>query len=335
MNQGWSMQIPIVVAVLSLSVSALTVYLTLLRSGALRMTRATFIAFVGGAFSQDGPKVVLRGMLYATSVRGKVVENMFVRLSRAETNQTFNVWGYQRSGTMQRGGGLFVGLNGIAIDHHFSLPRDGTDFIFLQGNYILEIHASLVGKKGSSLLSRIPLKVGETEAANLQLNNSALYFDWGADSNSYHPYVSVLGPSLLETLPRKPVFSDLLCRSNKTVVCTSTATELTFPIRVINVTTVPVQVEKLTISWCLSTGRVGKNGRKDHQEETKELIPGAEEVFFVRSVIDPIEGEIEDIAQLDVGIQIFLRSDDWDGLRKWGFDAMTLAKVADQRRVQS
>jgi len=90
------------------------------------MTQPTMVVFCSDG-SADGPKVFLRTLLYSSVKRGQIVENMFVKLRRRESVQTFNIWAYG-DGPLARGSGLFVGESGVTCNHHFLLPKDGTDF---------------------------------------------------------------------------------------------------------------------------------------------------------------------------------------------------------------
>ncbi len=100
-------------------------------------------------------KVYLRSLLYSTSKRGRIVENMFVRLRRLESSQTFNIWAHGED-SLTRGSGLYVGETGVLCNHHFLLPTGETAFAFLPGDYILAVYVSLVGDT-KPLLLFIPL----------------------------------------------------------------------------------------------------------------------------------------------------------------------------------
>ena len=68
---------------------------------------------------------------------------MHVALSRNETHQNFNIWVYGEE-KLVRGSGLFVGETGVAANHHFLTPKDGSTFSFTEGNYRLEVFAHLL-----------------------------------------------------------------------------------------------------------------------------------------------------------------------------------------------
>jgi hypothetical protein len=103
-----------------------------------------------------------------------------------ESVQTFNVWAY---GELARGSGVFVGHEGLTCNHHFLLPKNGTQFHFLPGDYVLEIHAALVHQKPVSL-QQIRLHLSDEQAAALEEKHAAVYFDCGPDAGSYHAHVN-------------------------------------------------------------------------------------------------------------------------------------------------
>jgi hypothetical protein len=70
------------------------------------------------------PKVFLRTLLFLTSKRGRVIECMYVALSRNETRQNFNIWVYGAEKKLVRGSGLFVGETGVEANHHFRVLFD-------------------------------------------------------------------------------------------------------------------------------------------------------------------------------------------------------------------
>src|ERR1035438_3053508 len=85
----------ITISTLALAVSTVTAWLTLFRRGTVKMTQPTVIYF-GPDTPRTGdrlplPKVYLRSLLFSTAKRGRVVECMYVAVSRNETRQNFNV----------------------------------------------------------------------------------------------------------------------------------------------------------------------------------------------------------------------------------------------------
>jgi hypothetical protein len=176
------------IATLSLVVSLRVAWLTLLKPGELKMVRPSLIAFAS-AHGTDGPKVWLRSLLYCTSRRGLVVESLFVRLTRGETRQNFTFWACGERGSVMSGCGLFVGHDGVAQNHHFVLPMDGTSFSFQPGDYTLEVIGHVVNESAPVVLATIRLSLSEAHAKMLRGDGEHVYFDWLPDSNRYTPHV--------------------------------------------------------------------------------------------------------------------------------------------------
>src|SRR5207248_6424641 len=126
-------------------------------------------------------------LLYSTSRRGQMIESLHVAIQRGETRQNFSVW-VHGDDRLARGSGLFVGHEGIVLNHHFLLPRDGADFQFLPGEYWVRVHAKRVGQKRSQELTAVRLVVTESLAMGLREQDAGLYFDWGPDQQAYHPH---------------------------------------------------------------------------------------------------------------------------------------------------
>jgi hypothetical protein len=156
------------------------------------MTQPTTIYFGpdGGPKRQVKPipKVYLRALLYSTAVRGQVIECMFARLRRGETTQNFNIWVY-RDRDLHRGSGIFVPHDGVAYDHHFMVPADGSRFEFLTGQYQVEVFAVLAGSGRPQLLFSTELEVSPEMAMSLAETDLGLFFDWGPDAGRYQAHV--------------------------------------------------------------------------------------------------------------------------------------------------
>jgi len=184
--------ISITIGVLALAISTITAWLTLFRRGTVKMTQPTVIFF--GPDSPRSkeesalPKVFLRTLLFATSKRGRVLESMHVALSRNETKQNFNIWVYGDE-RLVRGSGLFVGETGIAANHHFLVPTDGSSFRFTEGHYRMDVFARLLGDRAQTLLFSQTLDVSSEIAGQLAGSDCGLYFDWGPDSSRYLPHI--------------------------------------------------------------------------------------------------------------------------------------------------
>jgi hypothetical protein len=188
-----------IIAVVALGVSALTMWLTLLRKGHIRMTQPTTF-FFGPDGPKGHPKVYLRTLFYSTGKRGQIVESMFVKLRRHESVQTFNIWVYGDD-RLVRGSGIYVGYEGMTCNHHFLLPKDGTGYEFLPGDYTVEIYAALLHSK-PKLLSEYHLALSEQQSETIRKKGIGVFFDWGPDSSKYHAHIDDRPVKSPDDLPR-------------------------------------------------------------------------------------------------------------------------------------
>lgn len=185
---GISPYIAIFISLAAFVVSSVTMWLTLLRKGTVCMTQPTVIFFGPDGGDKKSSKIFFRTLLFATSKKGRVIENLYVRLKRAESQQNFNIWVYGSS-ELNRGSGIFVGETGIATNHHFLLPTDVEAYEFKAGDYILEVYVHLVGDKETKLLHEVTLSISSQEASELKQSDKGIYFDWGPDSSRYHSHI--------------------------------------------------------------------------------------------------------------------------------------------------
>lgn len=178
----------LIIAILSLVLSTGNAWLTLWRRGTVKMVRPSLAAFVDSG-GTEGPKVWLRALIYSTAQRGNVIESLYVRLQRGEARQNFTFWVCGERDKLSAGCGLHVGQAGVALHHHFALPRDGTEFEFRPGEYFVEVVALLVGSRAPKTLARLTLHLSEEHAMALTQPNQDIYFDWWPDSQRYNAHV--------------------------------------------------------------------------------------------------------------------------------------------------
>lgn len=178
----------IIISSVALVVSIYTAWRTLLQKGTVKMTQPTVIYFGPDGGENTPPKLFFRALLYCTAKSGRIVENMFVKIKRGESSQNFNIWVYGDD-KLFRGSGLFVSENGVIFNHHFLLPKDGTQFDFYSSEYLIEVYAKLVGDKKPLLLLTEKLYLKEVHAFSMNRDKVGVYFDWGADSGKYNAHV--------------------------------------------------------------------------------------------------------------------------------------------------
>jgi hypothetical protein len=69
-------------------------------------------------------------------------------------------------------------MEGIASNHHFLRPDDGTECQFLDGDYTLQIYVKKVSASEPEELSSIRLRLSDVHAKETE-ENTGIYFDWG------------------------------------------------------------------------------------------------------------------------------------------------------------
>jgi hypothetical protein len=183
--------ISLAVSVASLAVSAANAWLTTWRRGTVRMAQPPTVYFGPDGARELHSKIFVRCFLHSTSMRTHCVESMYARLHRGASSQTFPVWvcGGARD-DLSRGAGLAVGPEGIALHHHFLLPRDGTTYRFLPGGYRVELFATVVGRKSPLRLHELEVQITEEQSVELGGNaRCGLYFDWSPETSSFNSHI--------------------------------------------------------------------------------------------------------------------------------------------------
>jgi hypothetical protein len=152
-----------------------TLWLTQLHRGQVKMTRPTLV-FMAREKDDGRYKIFLRTHLFSTSPRGRVIENMYVRLHNRGGSHIFDFWGYGETEKLSLGSGLFVGQSGVTYNHHFVLHRDGQNFLV----------ADVVGNLRPTRLMEINLFVdGQTAAEMVQIVQLGAFFEWDVDAEEY------------------------------------------------------------------------------------------------------------------------------------------------------
>jgi hypothetical protein len=113
---------------------------------------------------------------------------MHLKVRRGEYIHTFSFWGYGAATALSPGSGLRVGEEGIVCNHHFLPPRDGTVFQFLPGEYVIDVYATLVNQRSAVLLSSLKLSLSQDHSDELKDKASAVLYNWGPESQTYHPH---------------------------------------------------------------------------------------------------------------------------------------------------
>jgi hypothetical protein len=180
-------QTSLIISSIALLISAATFWLTKIKRGAIKMTRPTIIFFGPDGRGQEHKKVFIRTLLYSTSDQGQYIQNMFVRLQRGESIQNFNVWVYDSNGLV-RGSGLFIPKTGIASNHHFLMPKDGSNYEFLNGDYNLQVYIEPIDKTPKKIFEQT-LTLTKIQQEEMSTKKAGIYFDWAPNTQNYSSHV--------------------------------------------------------------------------------------------------------------------------------------------------
>jgi len=175
------------ISLLSLIISAATLWLTYLRRGRLCMTQPTVVFFGFDTVPHVTAKVFLRTLLYSSAVRGQVVEGMYAVLRHEENVRTFSFWGYGETERLSPGSGVYVDRAGLAANHHFVMSVHEADYGFAPGHYQISVFARVVGRRRVARLSQIELRLSDALADALNRGEGVL-FERDPASGEYRGY---------------------------------------------------------------------------------------------------------------------------------------------------
>lgn len=133
------------------------------------------------------PKVYFRTLLFSTSKRGRVIENLFVNIKKDDSETNFGIWVHE-SGKMLRGSGLFIGEAGFEATHQFSPHDKDSNFTFTEGTYEMNVFGQVVDK-GSKKLFFHTFTITPETAKEMSETNLGVYFDWEPGSQTYVTHI--------------------------------------------------------------------------------------------------------------------------------------------------
>jgi hypothetical protein len=179
--------VSIAVATGSFVISIVTLYITYLKRGNLRLTKPTAIFFTRDG-SNGRLKIVVTALLYSTAKRGHVVESMFVRFLQDGSMTTFSEWIYWEGDRVHLGG-VKIGEEGRTLFDHFLLPDRTDNFDFTQGKYLLEICAQKVGAKAPIRLFKTEFSLDARIVESTNPGGPGFALLWNPDTQSYRTQI--------------------------------------------------------------------------------------------------------------------------------------------------
>jgi hypothetical protein len=180
----------------ALVISATTAWLTFFRRGNVKMTRPRLV-FFGLEETPSGPrpKIFLRCLLFSTGKRGRVIQNLYLRVRRGEYSGLFGSWAYGERRDLMPGSGLYISQEGITYNHHF-LPQDDPDtplmqFGYLAATYRVEVYADVLGRNKPVHLGSVSVTLSDDALSQMYRDGVGVLFDWHPDKQAYVPEIGV------------------------------------------------------------------------------------------------------------------------------------------------
>ncbi len=184
---GW---LPIAIALVALGVSLFNLWTTHLRRGRVCMTPPTLV-YIGRDGDENRHKIHLRTLLFSTSVRGNVIESLYLvvhqQVMNGHLSQVFDYWAYGEIGKLSVGGGLYVGQSGIATNHHFVLSRRAPqEYAWWSAPCQIQVFARVRGQSTPHLLHEIKFDITYEHAGLLaQVLDIGVFYEWSSDTADY------------------------------------------------------------------------------------------------------------------------------------------------------
>jgi hypothetical protein len=319
----------------SLFVSLWTAWMTLGRRGKVVMTQPTFLSLTSRG---NGPVVQLTSFIYSTAKRGNVIESLFLKLKRGETHQTFNVWVFGAKDSMSRGSGLFVTSDGSGFPHYFMLPRDGTEFSFLEGDYTLEVFAREAGKKDAQRVLTVSFTL-KPEIAKLAKEGSApILLDWGAEHEKYHVHIDtgtkLLGPAAAPMALSQVLSVELVPLDKELMVMGRAQSEAYYRINLRNHASFPITPKSLELTLWLRCGDFERNVKRRVEKPIPTLGPnGASHLVeedWLLEVVDP-RTRVAGAVRLAITGKLVAEAEELGGKKDADVSSFTFGWMSDRR----
>lgn len=183
------------IALTALAVSLYTLWSTK-RRGEVKVTQPTVVYFGPDGSEARPPKVYVVATLYNTATRGRMLEHLYLKVSRRDAAQVFSIWVHGDKGDLGRGGGIFVPHDGVTTTHHFLCGDGAKTFRFAQGDYTVELFGQLVGQaRPHRLWKQENLRVSADDAKAVEAG-AGIHFDWSSEAAAYESRVFDAGRAL-------------------------------------------------------------------------------------------------------------------------------------------
>jgi len=115
---------------------------------------------------------------------------MYLKVRRDQSTYVLGFWGYgDQPKSLLAGSGLRVGEDGVVYNHHF-LPLKGQSGLqFEPGSYVVEVYASVVGKRSAVRLYTLRLSLSNDDAEVLSDKANVILYSLEPETREYRASV--------------------------------------------------------------------------------------------------------------------------------------------------
>jgi hypothetical protein len=197
----------VIISAFALLVSFANYYSSNLKVGQILMTKPTIFFFGWDNVPGPTPKIFMRSLLFSTSSSGRVLENLYLKISTPTGKVLFSFWGHTQGqpNSLSKGSGLFVGKEGFLADHHFNPdPSKPIQDPYTIGNYEIEVYGRQFGDSVERKLGRYSLHLDEGLAQVLAQKNDGVLWSLNPQDNKYFPETRNRDQGISRTRDRSP-----------------------------------------------------------------------------------------------------------------------------------
>jgi hypothetical protein len=209
--------VSLTVSGLALLVSFGTFWVNYWKQGQVLMTKPTIFFFGWDHVGQPIPKIFMRSLLFSTANSGRVLENLYLKVSTPKGDALYSFWGHTQGqpNSLTRGSGLFIGKEGLLADHHFNPdPSIAIETPYSIGVYEIEVIGRQFGDAIDRKLGRYSLVLDAALVQILSQKADGILWSLNPQENKYYPETRQRDQGISRTRDRSPrgVFFESLQR---------------------------------------------------------------------------------------------------------------------------
>ncbi|HWK03799.1 MAG TPA: hypothetical protein VNS58_09210 [Puia sp.] len=173
----------IIMSVLSPAIAVAIYLLNKYWAGRIRMTDPQEIRFGHHNNGRQSIRVGILTLVYVKLHNGRYISNIYVRLQREETIQTFPIC-YIGEHEWVRAGPAYIGDQDKQQYYHFLLPDEGSNYSFKEGKYLLEVFVQIKNKSTRRIFKQ-HFSLSPEIARQMNRKKGDIVFRWLPGSKEY------------------------------------------------------------------------------------------------------------------------------------------------------